>query len=217
MGQSTEGQLTDQIADTREDLSRNLDALTDKVSPSRVVERRKEAVRGRFGRVRDRFMGTAHDVRGVAGHATSNAGGSVSDRASQVGSTASDAASGAVDTVSSTAHGAAHTVQERTEGNPLAVGLIAFGAGALIGSLLPATQKETRVARQVVETAKEKGQPLVEEAKSVGQDVSQDLREHATEAAQEVRSTAEEGVRQVRDEGQSSAQNVKDDARSRTR
>ena len=46
MGQGTEEQLTGQIADTRQDLSRDVDALYDKVSPGRMVERRKEAVRG---------------------------------------------------------------------------------------------------------------------------------------------------------------------------
>ena len=41
MGTSTEEQLSSDIANTRQDLSRNLDDLVDKVSPARVVERRK--------------------------------------------------------------------------------------------------------------------------------------------------------------------------------
>ena len=49
MGQSTE-ELTTQIAGTRESLATDLDALQNRVSPSAIVERRKEAARGR-GRV----------------------------------------------------------------------------------------------------------------------------------------------------------------------
>ena len=44
MGQSTE-ELSTQIAGTRESLASDLDALQDRVSPSAIVERRKEAAR----------------------------------------------------------------------------------------------------------------------------------------------------------------------------
>ena len=56
MGQGTEEQLTRNIEGTREDLSRDLDALTDKISPSQIMERRKEATKSRFRSVRDKVM-----------------------------------------------------------------------------------------------------------------------------------------------------------------
>ncbi len=37
-------------------------------------------------------------------------------------------------------------VKTRAQGNPLAIGLIALGAGWLIGSLMPATDREARLA-----------------------------------------------------------------------
>ena len=62
MGQSTE-ELSQEIAETRQSMTANVDALQDKVSPSAIVERRKQAARGRMLGVRDRVMGTAHHVR----------------------------------------------------------------------------------------------------------------------------------------------------------
>ena len=63
MGQNTE-ELTTTPADieaTRADLTRNIDELSDKVSPQRVVERRKEAARNSLSSVRDKIMGSADE------------------------------------------------------------------------------------------------------------------------------------------------------------
>jgi ElaB/YqjD/DUF883 family membrane-anchored ribosome-binding protein len=189
MGQSTE-EVTQDIEATRRELSRDVDELTDKVSPGRVVQRRKEAAKNRLSSIRDRVMGGASDAK----HSASSAGGSVTD------------------SVTGTASGAVDMIQDRTEGNPLAAGLIAFGAGMLIASLIPATEKETDAAKHAVDTAKEYGEPLMDEAKSIGQDMGQNLKESATQAASEVKSTAQDSVQYVKEEAQSSAQNVKDQA-----
>ncbi|HWJ09458.1 MAG TPA: DUF3618 domain-containing protein, partial [Nocardioides sp.] len=66
MGQGTEERMTTEIDRTRHDLSRDVDALYDKVSPGRVVQRRKAAVRSRFSSVKDSVMGSAHDAAGSA-------------------------------------------------------------------------------------------------------------------------------------------------------
>ena len=52
MGESTE-ELTSRIEDTRERMASNLDTLQDRVSPSAIVERRKQAARDRVSSVRD--------------------------------------------------------------------------------------------------------------------------------------------------------------------
>ena len=114
--------------------------------------------------------------------------------------------------VSDSASSTVDTLAERAQGNPLAAGLVAFGAGMVISALLPASEKETRLAHQAVEAAKEHGQPVLEEAKSVGQQVGADLKDSAVESAQQVKDTAQESVATVKAEGQSSAQTVKDDA-----
>lgn len=200
MGQGTE-ELTHkeaQIEATRADLSRNIDELGDKVSPSRVIERRKEAARSRLGSLRDKVMGSASSAR----HSAASTGSSVTGGVSSAASTVGDSASSAVE-----------TMQQKAQGNPLAAGLMAFGAGMVISALLPASEKEQQVAQRAVDAAKEHGQPLTEEAKSVGQEMGQNLKESATEAAQEVKSSAQDSVETVKEEGRSSAQTVKQEAR----
>lgn len=189
MGQRTEEQLTTDIEGTRRDLAADLDALNERVNPQRMVERRKQAARGSMSRMRDRVMGTSQDAR----HRVGSAGDSVTDSASS----------------------AAQTIESRTEGNPLAAGLIAFGAGWLVSSIIPASEREAQAAQRVVDTAKEHGQPVMDEAKSVGQEMGQELKEHASQAAQEVKGTAEGSAQHVKDEGSTSAQHVKDDAQNR--
>jgi ElaB/YqjD/DUF883 family membrane-anchored ribosome-binding protein len=191
MGQATEEQLTRDIEARRAELSRDLDALTDKVSPAQMVERRKQATRTKFRSMREKVMGSAHDTR----HGFSSAG------------------SSATDSVTSGAQSAVETIEQKTEGNPLAAGLIAFGAGWLISSLLPASEKEAQAAQQLVERAKES--PVMDEAKSVGQEMGQNLKESAAERAQQVKSTAQDSAETVKQEGQSSAETVKQEGQSR--
>jgi gas vesicle protein len=191
MGQSTE-ELTSQIEDTRGRMASDLDTLQDRVSPAAIVERRKQAVRSGLGSVKDKVMGTA-----------SSAAGSVSSGA---GSTSRS--------VSSTAGDVATTAQDRFEGSPLAAGLVAFGAGLVIASLVPASRTEAEAAHRLVETAKEQGQPLLDEARSLGQDVGQNVKESATSAVEQVKQSAQESARTVKDEGQSSVESVRDEASS---
>jgi gas vesicle protein len=191
MGQSTE-ELTSQIEDTRQRMASDIDTLQDRVSPSAIVERRKRAVRGRFSSMKTRVMGT-----------TQSATDSVSSAASSATSTASSAG-GSVAT----------TAQDRVEGTPLAAGLVAFGAGVVLASLVPASRAEAEAAHRVVETAKDKGQPLVEEARTAGQDVLQNVKESAQQSAEHVKDSAQESAQTVRDEAQSSAGTVRDRAGS---
>ena len=192
MGQNAE-ELTTTPADieaTRTNLTRDIDELTDKVSPSRVLDRRKEAAKGRMGSLRDKVMGSA-----------TNAGGSLSGTASS-----------ATGSISDTATGAFNGLESRTQGNPLAAGVVAFGAGMLISALIPASEKEAQAAQKLTQVAKDQGQPLIDEAKSVGQDMATDLKESAADSAQQVQATAQDSVEAVKQEGQSSAQTVKDEA-----
>src|SRR5689334_2011475 len=73
---------------TRADLSRDVDALTEKVSPGRVVSRNVDRAKGRVSAVTDRVMGSH-------GSHSKGAMGSVSDRASSLVGSVGDTASGA--------------------------------------------------------------------------------------------------------------------------
>jgi len=195
------------IEATRASLSRDIDELTDKVNPARVVDRRKEAAKGRLGSLRNKVMGAAPDLDAVKSRVPGVGSGSGS-----TGPDVGERASGMASSVSGTASGAVDTLGAKAQGNPLAAGLVAFGAGMLLSALLPASEKETQVAQKAVDAAKEHGQPVLDEAKSVAQDMGADLKDSAAQSAQQVKDTAQESVANVKAEGQSSAQTVKDDA-----
>lgn len=190
MGQSAE-ELTTQIEDTRERMAGNLDTLQDRMSPSAIVERRKQAARDRVSSVKDKVMGSAHSAK------------------DSVSSAASSATSG----VSGTGRDVASTAQDQLQGSPLAAGLVAFGAGVVLASMLPASRMEAEAAHRVVETAKEH-QDVLEDAKSAGQEIVQNLKDTASDSARQVKDSAQESAQTVKQESQSSAQSVKDEASS---
>ncbi|CAN7309167.1 DUF3618 domain-containing protein [Microbacterium oxydans] len=166
------------IERTRQDLGMDVDALADKVSPSKIVDRQIDKVRGVFGSVRERVMGAADD----AGSSLSGAGshvGDVKDRA-----------------------------VAKAEGNPLAVGLIAFGAGLVVASLIPASSKEKDLAA----TVKEQAQPLVDEVTDVAKEVGEHLKEPVQASVESVKESAQDSVSTVKDEAQNAAGEVKDQA-----
>jgi gas vesicle protein len=116
--------------------------------------------------------------------------------------------------VADTVRDAPRLAKEGTQGNPLAAGFIAFGAGLLLGSILPRTraerQAEPAVLRErIVEPVKDKAS---ETAREMGQEVRQSLQPAGEEAVQSVRSTASEAAHQVKQRAQESAERVKDEA-----
>jgi gas vesicle protein len=186
MGQTTED-LKAQIADQRETLGQDLEAIGDRVSPARMAQRRKAAVRQGWQSTKDRVMGSAGD-----------AGSKMSDAASSVG-----------DAVGSVPRSAANIA----EGNPLAVGLVAFGAGLVVATLLPQTQREQQLAEKV--------QPTVERAASevgaAAQDTVEQLKPKAQEAVDEVKSSAQDSVQKVKDDASDAASQTTDHAKQATR
>ena len=166
------------IERTRVELGSDVDALADKVSPSKIVDRQVDKVRGAFGSVRERVMGAADD----AGSALSDAGSHVGDVKDRV--------------------------VAKAEGNPLAVGLIAFGAGLLLASLIPASSREKDIAA----TVKDQAQPLVDQVTDVAKDVGEHLKEPAQAAVASVKESAEDSVATVKEEAQTAAGEVKEQA-----
>ena len=170
------------IEQTRERLGYDVDAVADKVSPSHIVNRQTEKIKGAMHDVKDRIMGTADDVSGKARGSAHDAGAAV-ERAER-------------------------TVVRKTQGNPLAAGLIAFGAGMLVSSLIPPSEKE----RQMAQTLKEKAEPLTHELSAVASEMTSHLREPAHEAMENVKQSATEGVQTVKEEAQDQGAAVQDRA-----
>ena len=208
-----------QIEDTRRELSYDVDALNEKVNPARVVDRRMTAAKSRVSRVKERVMGSAQGTSARTQGVASNAAGSVQSAASNAAGSVQSAASSAADTVQGAASTAVDTVQQtpdmivrQTQGNPLAAGLIAFGVGWLVSSILPATEKEKQLAQQAETAVKENKDALLAPAKQAAQEIGDELKPAAQQAAQEVKSTAQDAAQTVKDEGQSAAQDVKGQA-----
>ena len=193
-----------QIEETRSNLSYDVDALNEKVNPTRVVDRRVGKAKSTVTGLKDRVFGAAHDTRQHASGTTSNLTGNVQGAASAASENVSNAAQNALGAVQS----APQTLQRQAQGNPLAAGLIAFGVGWLVSSLLPTSEKEKQLAAQAESAVKEHSQPLVDQAKNVAQEIGDNLKPAAQEAVQSVKATAQDGVQTVKAEGQSAAQDV---------
>jgi hypothetical protein len=197
-----------QIEDTRRELSYDVDALNEKVNPARVVDRRVTAAKGRMSNLKEKVMGSAHDTTSQAHGMASNAAGSVQGAASSAADSVSSAASTAVGAVQQ----APDTVIRQAQGNPLAAGLIAFGVGWLVSSLLPASEKEKQLAQQAESAVKEHKDTLLEPAKQAAQEIGDQLKPAAQEAVDSVKSTAQDAATTVTEEGKSAAADVQGQA-----
>jgi hypothetical protein len=197
-----------QIEDTRRELSYDVDALNEKVNPARVVDRRVSAAKGRMTNLKEKVMGSAQGTTAQAHGYASNAAGSVQGAASSAADNVQNAASTAVDAVQQ----APDAVVRQTQGNPLAAGLIAFGVGWLVSSLLPASEKEKQLAQQAESTVREHKDALLEPAKQAAQEMGEQLKPAAQDAVESVKSTAQDAAATVKDEGQSAVQDVQGQA-----
>lgn len=190
-----------QIEGTRRELSSDVNALTEKVTPSRIVGRRVDRARESLTNLKERIMGSSYSTTGTMSSAASGTADRVSTVASDAAGRVSDLASGAADTVRATPH----AVRRQTEGNPLAAGLVAFGAGWLISSLLPTTRKEKELAVQAKDVAAERLQPV---AQQVASEIKDNLREPAQQAVESVKSSASSATDNVTEESRRATQHV---------
>jgi hypothetical protein len=197
-----------QIEDTRRELSYDVDALNEKVNPARVVDRRVTAAKGRLTSVKEKVMGSAQDTTATAQGMASNAAGSVQSAASGAADTVQDAASSAADAVQQ----APDAIVRQTQGNPMAAGLIAFGVGWLVSSLMPASQKEKQLAQQAESAVREHKDALLEPAKQAAQEIGEQLKPAAQDAMESVKSTAQDAASTVTEEGKSAAADVQGQA-----
>jgi ElaB/YqjD/DUF883 family membrane-anchored ribosome-binding protein len=201
-------ELRTDIARTRGELSETFDAMGDRVSPRRMVERRSGRVRIRMLSWRDAVMGSPYQP-GLTGRAS----GAASDALSNVGDVGASVVQRAQD--------APEMASRQVRGNPLAAGLVAFGGGLLLATLLPPSEQE----RHLAGTVGEQVQPVVGHAKEAAREVSSavqdhakaaagEVTDHARGAAREVQQQAAEHSQQVGQQARDAAQQVRDDARS---
>ncbi|MCH6470154.1 DUF3618 domain-containing protein [Sinomonas terrae] len=177
------------IEQTRQRLGYDVDAVADKVTPSHIAHRQTERVRGAVSGVKDRIMGTAEDTTDSLSDAADSARGALSNAGDSMGQ-------------------AKQKVTRKAQGNPLAAGLIAFGAGLLVSSLIPPSQKEQELAQ----TVKEKAEPVTQQLSDAASEAASHLRQPAQEAVQSVKETATESAQNVKQEAQHQGASVQDRA-----
>lgn len=182
-GSTTEGnkspdEIREEIERTRGNLGSNVDALADKVNPSSIAHRQTKKVKGKFTTIKESVMGSVEDAK--------------------------DSGSSAADSLKDASQRAASAAK----GNAIAVGLVAFGMGMLLSSLIPASEKEQELAT----AAKEKAGPAIDAVKTAGQDAAENLKGPAMEGLNSVKESAQDAVGTVRDEVQAGAGDVKERA-----
>jgi len=136
------------------------------------------AVRERVDRARGAFHGMQEKIMGTASDVTDSVG------------------------------AAPRMLQEKAQGSPLAAGLVAFGIGVVVSSLLPRSNREQQLAQQVKERVGEHADGLKQKAVEIGQDAKEHLREPAQHAVETVKSTASDAADTVKGEGQAAARDV---------
>ncbi|WP_207843638.1 DUF3618 domain-containing protein [Williamsia soli] len=194
---SNPDQIRADIERTRAALSSDVNTLAYEANPATMAKRKVGRVTGSLSSVREKVMGSATDTAQGTSDAASSAMSSVSDTA-QSASDAVQSAPGAL--------------KAQTQGNPLAAGLIAFGAGLLVSALIPASERE----QQAAVALQEKAQPITDEVTDIAKQTAQNLQAPAQEAAQAVKDTATDAAATVKDEGASAAQDVQDHAQQAT-
>jgi Protein of unknown function (DUF3618) len=168
MGQDTE-QLRREIAQSRAELSGTLDAIGDRVSPNRIIERRKNRLANTAHSMRDRVLGTAHQAQD-----------SLSER--------HEAAKEGV-------HDLPDRLKDRTEGAPMLAGALAFGVGFLVAAAVPPSRTEKDASKLLLS----KAEPLKAQLNEAGHEIAEHLREPALEAVGQVKEAASGSAHQVAD------------------
>jgi len=181
--------IRQQIEQTRRNLSDDVDALNEKANPARVMDRK-------VGRAKDSVTGLKDKVFGGTEN-SSSATGSVQDAASSAAQSVQNAP---------------EVLQRKAQGNPMAAGMIAFGVGWLVSSLLPTSEKEKQLASQAESAVKEHSQPLIDHAKQAAQEAGDALKPAAQQAVESVKGTAQEAAQTVTEEGRAAAQDVRGQA-----
>lgn len=186
MGTDTE-RLKIEIEETRADLGRDVDALAEKVDPRRVAHRRVDDARDAARRMRDAVVG-----------------------ASDTGThRMSDIAEGAQERVSGTAHAMRDEATRRTRGNPLALGLVAFGVGWLVASVVPAPRAEQELVAAGADRVQPLAEPVAEHLRDSAENIKDAMSSEVSAAAQDLKDSASRGVERVRDETRGQVQDMR--------
>jgi gas vesicle protein len=185
-----------QIEQTRANLSDDVDALADQANPAHIAHRQVAKAKRAGGRLLDRILGTAEDVRDAA-----------ADKAHELAADVGDATGDVTGRAPQWGHGVADLPNQagrQAQGNPVAAGVVAFGIGLLIAAAFPASRKEQELAQAV----KEQAQPLTDQVTAAAREVADNLAGPAKEAVENLKESAGEAVAAVQEEGSAAVSDV---------
>jgi len=170
MGQEP-AELRRDIERRRDDLGDTIDAIGDRVSPGRIMERKRNRMVNGLSSFKERVMGTVDQGTDKV----SDAAGSIRD------------------------HAGPDAIKRQTTGSPLGAGVVAFGIGFLVAAALPPTDTETEAASRAQDALEPAKEALVDAARNVASDVkegatqaAQEVKSSASDAAGEVAATAKD-------------------------
>lgn len=202
----TAAELREEIEQQRAEVGRDLDAIGDRVSPGRIVERKTEAVKGKFRGVKDAVMGTADDAGESMQNGLQKAGERVDETRQQ--------AVGAVHHVTDTVGQAPDKVRSATQGNPLAVGLVAFGVGLLGATLIPTSRREREMARQLQPQLEDAARRAAETGRELGRGMVDDFKPEVEHAMGQLKEEASGAAQRLTDDAKGSASDAAAEAKS---
>lgn len=213
-------EMRSEIAGTRAELAADVDRLADRTSPARIVQRRTDRVRRAARSGWERIMGTSSQATGQVREVTSGTASTVAHGAQQAAGTVREGAQQAAGAVRQGAGQAAEAVRaapeqamRRTQGNPLAAGLIAFGAGLLAASLIPRTEAEQRATDQLRQQAGELIEPVKEAVRESAGTIGQEAKDVTRGAARQVGQTASQAAGTTTDHARERARQVGEQGR----
>lgn len=207
-------ELREDIDRRRDDISRTVNQMQNRVSPARVMARNRYRVRRWFVDTKDQLMGndepnyswhqseneygelqrsqrTGENMTDRIAETASHAGARASEIATEVGDRVTEAASDAKAALSD----APQQLRQQTRGNPLAAGIVAFGGGLLLGGILPKTRVEHDLAQRIEPTMSN----AMSAAKETGLEVAEDLKEDARESVEAVKEVGAEAGEHLKD------------------
>jgi hypothetical protein len=196
--------MADRTEELREDIERQrqsigytVDQIQNRVSPGRITARGRHRVRRWFIDTKDQVMG--NDQSDYPWERWSR---DLSEKAGDMSEQAADTMSEVKETVGE----APAKLRQKTRGNPMAVGLIAFGGGMLAGTLLPESNIEGRAMRRVEPALA----TAASEASQIGRDVADDFKESAGSSMEQVKERASAAADNVKEEAREAIDRTKD-------
>jgi Protein of unknown function (DUF3618) len=171
----TADQLEADIVHTREDMSSAMDRVGDQMSPKQVLKGGTHRLSQWFQSARDGIMGTDSDLNAPGGQGTDGLGEAQGPHASG-------------------------SVVGQNQGNPLAAGIIAFGVGLLVGSVL----RPTKVEQQGLSAIADKAEPPIEAAMQAASELGHGVEDATEQAASELGDVLKDAGQEIVDKTQAS-------------